>query len=457
MQNSIIQKSQLEGAMRLDAEYYQPEYLEISKKIKLLNHSTLGEIISILTDYHANGSYEILRNNVSLLNYSEYALMIRAVDLQNNNYIDDVKYVNRKAYEFLEKTKIFGKEIIIDKIGNAGEVYLMPKLNRPVTLGMNLFLLRLRNNFSPEYLYSFLTCRYGQQMINQKITGTAPLSIDKNSVRSIIVPIPNKVIELRVKDLVNNSIQQNNDSIFFYSQAENLLLKELGFEDFNLDEELWSIVNFSDVRSAHRIDPEYFQPMYEQLMQKLKVQNSKTLYQLIVAHTTGYPFSSSNYVEQGVPLIRINNIRKGYLDLADTAFLTERDYSISLKDTAKAGDIVLSMSGTIGMTAVIEESVQKCSINQRILKFTPKNIDKDFLALLLNSVVGRYQLERIGTGGVQTNISFNDIKNILIPRLGDIKEQKIADLVRKSHAARKTSKELLEDAKRELEEMIEKR
>jgi len=26
---SIIQKLQLEGALRLDAEYYQPEYLEV--------------------------------------------------------------------------------------------------------------------------------------------------------------------------------------------------------------------------------------------------------------------------------------------------------------------------------------------------------------------------------------------------------------------------------------------
>ena len=35
-------------------------------------------------------------------------------------------------------------------------------------------------------------------------------------------------------------------------------------------------------------------------------------------------------------------------------------------------------------------------------------------------------------------------------------QQKIADLVKKSHEARKKSKELLEEAKRKVEEMIEK-
>ena len=35
---SIIKKSELEGALRLDAEYYQPEYLNINSKIKNQNY-----------------------------------------------------------------------------------------------------------------------------------------------------------------------------------------------------------------------------------------------------------------------------------------------------------------------------------------------------------------------------------------------------------------------------------
>ena len=74
------------------------------------------EIISILTDYHANGSYKILKDNVELLDFKEYALMIRTTDLENNNFIKGVKYINEKAYNFLKKTKIFGGELIINKI-----------------------------------------------------------------------------------------------------------------------------------------------------------------------------------------------------------------------------------------------------------------------------------------------------------------------------------------------------
>jgi len=58
MQYSIIQKSQLEGALRLDAEYYQPEYLELDEILNKLGFMTLGQISSIITDGdHGNPEY----------------------------------------------------------------------------------------------------------------------------------------------------------------------------------------------------------------------------------------------------------------------------------------------------------------------------------------------------------------------------------------------------------------
>ncbi|MBT9145152.1 MAG: hypothetical protein DDT42_01022 [candidate division WS2 bacterium] len=41
---SIIQKSQLEGTHRLDAEYYQPEYLEILKNLNRLKATPIKEV-----------------------------------------------------------------------------------------------------------------------------------------------------------------------------------------------------------------------------------------------------------------------------------------------------------------------------------------------------------------------------------------------------------------------------
>src|SRR3989344_5253072 len=45
---SIIKKSELEGALRMDAEYYQPEYLALNKKLQDKNPQLLKDISEIV-------------------------------------------------------------------------------------------------------------------------------------------------------------------------------------------------------------------------------------------------------------------------------------------------------------------------------------------------------------------------------------------------------------------------
>ncbi|PIR13840.1 hypothetical protein COV49_00790, partial [Candidatus Falkowbacteria bacterium CG11_big_fil_rev_8_21_14_0_20_39_10] len=138
MQHSVINLSKTITTpnFRLDAEFYRPFYLESEQLISSKSNDHLGNLITILTDYHANGSYEILRGNVEILDTPDYALMIRTVDFEKDDFENDVKYVSEHAYNFLKKTKVFGGEIIINKIGNAGKVYLVPPLDKKISLGM---------------------------------------------------------------------------------------------------------------------------------------------------------------------------------------------------------------------------------------------------------------------------------------------------------------------------------
>ena len=151
----------------------------------------LGDLIEFLTDYHANGSYEKLRDHVTLLDNENYACMIRATNFEKNNFDDLLIYIDQTAYEFLTKTKLFGNEILISKIGNAGSVYLMPKLNRPCSLAMNLFMLRFDESLvNPRYINYFLTSIFGEKYINQYVRGVATKSIDKKSVRNVFIHYP---------------------------------------------------------------------------------------------------------------------------------------------------------------------------------------------------------------------------------------------------------------------------
>ena len=92
---------------RLDDEFFLKKYLSAEKKIRKVAHDKLENIISLLTDYHANGSYASLNNNVTLLDKPGYAYMVRSTDLENLDFDSSVKYVDKHAYNFLKKTKLY--------------------------------------------------------------------------------------------------------------------------------------------------------------------------------------------------------------------------------------------------------------------------------------------------------------------------------------------------------------
>lgn len=157
--------------------------------IKDKQETDLASYITTLTDYHANGSYETLRKNVELLTEPNFALMVRTTDLEKNNFSEGCNYITENAYNFLEKSKVFGGEIIVNKIGSAGKVYLMPHLNRPVSLGMNAFLIRFNKDLNSVFAYYFLTSDIGTQRIHNLVQGAVTKTITKNAIRSIRIPI----------------------------------------------------------------------------------------------------------------------------------------------------------------------------------------------------------------------------------------------------------------------------
>ena len=184
-------KEQIEALDELVKSRFIEMFGDPLKNEKEWEISQIGKYLNILTDYHSNGSYETLRDNVTLLDKPSYALMVRTTDLESNNFEDNVKYIDEHAYNHLEKSKVFGGEIIINKIGSAGKVYLMPFLNRPVSLAMNQFLLRFNENkVNHIFLYNLLLTPYMVIKINEKVRGAVTKTITKDAIREINIIVP---------------------------------------------------------------------------------------------------------------------------------------------------------------------------------------------------------------------------------------------------------------------------
>ncbi len=459
MTYSIIQKSKLEGAKRLDAEYYQPEFLESKNFITDKKHLEFRDVIKELTDYHANGSYETLRQHVRLLDEPDYALMIRTVDLEKDNFDNDVKYISKDAYNFLKKTKIFGEEIIINKIGSAGSVYLMPKLEKKVSLGMNQFMIRTKDNINADYVYAYLKCKYGGRLIAQLITGTVPNSIDKESIRSIKIPIFSKKFQDEISEIIKNSNKIKYDSLIYYSQAEALFLDELKIKNLDLEDKLSYVVNLSEAEEQKREDAEYFQPKYRNLIKHIKKNCNGVLLGDLVSIKKGVEPGAESYREDGARFIRVSSISKYGINDNNQKYLSEDLYNeLKEKYGPKKGEILLTKDASLGIAYVLKNDI-KGIISGGILrlKLKDKNIEDEYLALCLNSLVGQMHAERDAGGSIIKHWKPDQIKNVIIPVLPKQIQQKISSLVSESFEKRIKAKELLEEAKRKVEEMIEEK
>lgn len=160
--------------------------------------------IEYIGDIGSNGSNATISANLEMLDEENYALMVRTTNFNKKDFTDNVKYVSKKTYDFFKKSQIFGGEIIMNKIGSAGQLWIMPELNKPVSLGLNQFVIRLKN-LNTDYLFYYLSTEFGQKVIQSKLNGATTKSITKGAVKELPLMLP--PIELQNK--FSEFIQKN--------------------------------------------------------------------------------------------------------------------------------------------------------------------------------------------------------------------------------------------------------
>ena len=148
------------------------------------------DIVEYMGDIGSNGANKVVVDHLDMKDKEDYAMMVRFTNFTKNDFTDDVKYVSKEAYDFFKKSQIFGGELIICKIGSAGQNYVMPYLNRPVSLGLNQIMVRIKDNILMPYLYQYLHTDYGEFLISGCINGAVTKTITKTELKKIPVMLP---------------------------------------------------------------------------------------------------------------------------------------------------------------------------------------------------------------------------------------------------------------------------
>ena len=154
------------------------------------------EYMERCVDIGSNGANAVVMEHYNMTDEKDYAMVIRFTNLNSGDFEKNVKYFNKKDYEFFSKSKVYGDEIIFCKIGSAGMNYIMPKLDMPVTLGLNQIMVTPKD-INTRYLYEYINSYEGKKYINNNINGAVTKTITKHALWEF--PIKTPPIELQNK------------------------------------------------------------------------------------------------------------------------------------------------------------------------------------------------------------------------------------------------------------------
>ena len=446
---SVIKLSELEGARRIDAEYYQPKYLSWMRTLKKGEYKFLEEKAFVTDGIHNSIDYD-----------PESGIRCFSAQYVKDNYFDlsGNTFISHRQHKLNLRTSLKKGDVLISSVGTIGNAAVITEDLLPANADRHVGIIRLKQTSSIDsyFLCAFLNSKFGKFETFREATGNVQLNLFIEKIKRLVIPgIGNREI---FSSKVKLAIDLLRKSKSLYSQAEKLLLEGLGLKDFKPKYELSYTANLSKAFEAHRVDAEYFQPTYHELIEYLNTKfELKPLGKLLLDFQKGIEVGSENYEEEGKPFIRVSNLSVSGLVERDQKYLNEELYQ-QLKDIyePKIGESLLTKDATPGIAYVVKESIQGI-ISSGILKLSinESEINEEYLALCINSIIGRLQVERDGGGSVITHWRPEQIKKLQIPILSNDRQQQIALLVQQSHEAKRRAKELLEEAKRKVEHMIE--
>jgi restriction endonuclease S subunit len=437
---SEIEASKAFSTNRLDAEFFQPRYVEIEKR---LSNAGAVRLEQFLTDirYGLNVPPDYVDEGlpfIRALNLKEYGIEGEILNIPYT--VEDVGEINILAD---------GDLLIVRSGANVGDVGVVTEDLRGGSFGSYVIRLRVKN-INPYYLYVFLKCIFGREQTVRFRSGAAQPNISIPNLKELMIFAPLDEQQTEIENLFFLSYHAKQRANEIYTEAENLLLHELGLDTLDLSHELTYERNFSEVAAAGRYDAQFFQPKYQKVIDTLSerwtVEAIGTWGKALKGRSVG------EYIEKGIPVVRSG-------DLTDIDNVESFKHASPAEDLfyLKRGDVCISSIGfgSIGKVQVFDKEDQPYATVSEVTVVRQNRVNPYYLQIFLQSLAGQLQIERWITGATgQLHLYPRDVEKFIIPVLPEAQQLRFEKIANKARQVRQEAKQLLEDAKRRVEQMI---
>lgn len=368
----------------------------------------------------------------------------------------EIIYISKENNELLKNSQLFTDDLILSKVGNSIGYYArVDEEIEHCNISENNLGIKLQNYpiLLRHYILTYFNCKTGFELTLRRISGNAQPKLNVFDVTEIPIPeFSNEFYQL-ISNSILKSKEKVNSSKQIYSQAETLLLSTLGLDNFAPNQEKVNVKSFKEsFLATGRLDAEYYQKKYEEIIAHIRKQKYDLLGNLVNIEKSIEPGSDA-YQDEGIPFVRVSNLTKMGLSEPEI-HLDEKKYKDILKP--RKDTILLSKDGSVGIAYKVTEDMNSIT-SGAILHLTVNSAEvlPDYLTLALNSKVVQMQAERDAGGSILQHWKPSEISQVEIPIIDKKIQEKIAALIQESFQLKKQSEELLERAKRAVEIAIE--
>lgn len=433
---------------RLDADYYHSDFIHLINSISKKYIITLNDNSFYITDgEHGSPCWDVNTN-------------IKYITAENikPNYIEenDFKTISIEQDERNKRSRLRQNDILIYSVGVfAGYAALAEPHLFPANIPRSVAIIRLKkyDKLIPEYVCVFINSKYGQFQTKRLQAGNAQPMLALEKISKLRIVCLNIEFQKIIKRIYNKSYELRRYTTDLYLQSLFILNKELNIENWIPKHKLWSVKNYSDVKDANRLDAEYFQPKYDELIKSIKNYFNgydKLKHMVKIKDINFVPKSKEEY-----KYIELANIAKSG-EINDCTVDFGKNLPTRARRIVSTCDVVVSsIEGSLDSVALITSDNNNALCSTGFYVINSNSINSETLFCLMKSEFIQMQLKRGCSGTILTAINKDEFENIILPKINNNVQIQIKENIQEMYKLRCQSKQLLEIAKRGVEIAIE--
>jgi len=393
---------------RIDAEYFDPKYLQLDQ---ILNKKGAIELCKI--------SLKISDGTHFTPNYTNEGIpFLSAINIKENYFDIGVNYefISKEEHKKLTKRcKPSKGDVLLRKVGVGPRwACVIPDNTFEFSIFVSVAQIKPKSIHS-EYISTFINSKYGQEQLLRFNKGISQPDLHLEDIRRLKIPIIDKRIIEITTNLYKKSFKFIEKSKSLYSQAEQLLLSELGLLDWKPKHTLSFVKNFSNTKEADRFDAEYFQPKYEEIVDAVK------------KYKSGFDALGNLVKIKDKNFTTKDNEQYKYIELANISSNGEingytENFGNELPSRARRkvqkGDLIVStIEGSLESIALITEDWKNALCSTGFFAVNSDKINSETLLVLLKTKVGQLQLKKGCKGTILTAIGKDELSKIVLPKI----------------------------------------